>query len=82
MGVCLEVQFTPLEFEGFVRHLSSFLDVLEESGRHYGNVGSLSRGAFDSEVSFDDDGEVKLYCNAFLNESAYEMRDWSLGGNS
>ncbi len=32
MGVCLEVQFTPLEFEGFVRHLSSFLDVLERGG--------------------------------------------------
>ncbi len=45
MGVCLEVQFTPLEFEGSVIPLSSVLDFLEEFGRHYGNVGSVTRRA-------------------------------------
>ncbi len=34
MGVCLEVQLTPLEFEGSVSPLHSFLDFLEEFGRH------------------------------------------------
>ncbi len=34
MGICLEVQFAPLEFEGSVSPLHSFLDFLKEFSRH------------------------------------------------
>ncbi len=34
MGVSLDVQFAPLEFEGFVSNLRSFLDFLEKLCRH------------------------------------------------
>ncbi len=63
MGVCLEVQFAPLEFEVSVSPLSSFLDFFEEFGRH---VGSHIEKDFNSEVSFNN-GEVKLSCNTFFN---------------
>ncbi len=67
MGVCLEVQFAPLELEGSVSSLHSFLDFLEKFCRQ-SNVSSRIEKGFDSEVSFDDDGEVKLSCYTFLNE--------------
>ncbi len=64
------VQFAPLEFDGSVSPLLSFLDFLNEFGRHNSNVGFRIEKGFDSEVSFDDDGEVKLSCCTFLNEIA------------
>ncbi len=70
-----------MELEGSFGPLRSFLDFFEKFCRHKIDVGSRIKKGFDSDVSFDDDGKVKLSCYTFFNEIAKGLRDWSLGGN-
>ncbi len=51
----------------FSSHLWSLRVTLVLFVISWSNVGSHIEKGFDSEVSFDDDGEVKLSCYTFVN---------------
>ncbi len=69
MGVCLEVQFAPLELKGSASPLRSWTS-LRSSVDIRVMLASVSRKTLTPEVSFDDDGEVKLSSYTFLNNIA------------